>query len=74
MTNVRETNARKIAATTARQGGKVVPLRDSALYRPLPRKGVTLTFGLDEVAGQLVIRYSDGTFERLGVSLDDLKT
>ncbi len=54
--------------------GKVVPLRDSALYRPLPRKGVTLTFGLDEVAGQLVIRYPDGTFERLGVSLDDLKT
>ncbi len=58
-----------------RQGGKnakVVPLRDSPLYRPIPKRGVTLSFGLDEVAGQLVIRFPDGTFERLDLSLDDL--
>ena len=51
---------------------KVVPLRDSPLYRPIPKRGVTLSFGLDEVAGQLVIRFPDGTFERLDLSLDDL--
>ena len=63
---------RKSRRRQTNEDEKVVPLRDSALYRPIPKKGVTLSFGLDEVEGQLVIRFPDGTFERLGVSLDDL--
>ncbi len=63
---------RKSPKRQADKTAKVVPLRDSPLYRPIPKKGVTLSFGLDEVAGQLVIRFPDGTFERLDLSLDDL--
>ncbi len=63
---------RKSPKRQADKTAKVVPLRDSALYRPIPKKGVTLSIGLDEVAGQLVIRFPDGTFERLDLSLDDL--
>ena len=63
---------RKSPNRQADKNAKVVPLRDSALYRPIPKKGVTLSFGLDEVAGQLVIRFPDGTFERLDLSLDDV--
>ena len=44
-----------------------MPLRDSAPYRQLRKKGVTLAFGRDEVAGELVIRFPDGTFERTGL-------
>ncbi len=65
---------RKSPKRQADKDDKVVPLRDSALYRPLRRQGVSLAFGLDEVAGQLVIRFPDGTFERLDLSLDDRKT
>ncbi len=63
---------RKSSARQASKDAKVVPLRDSALYRPLRKQGVSLAFGLDEVAGELVIRFPDGTFERTGLSLDDL--
>ncbi len=63
---------RKSPKRQADKTAKVVPLRDSPLYRPIPKRGVTLSFGLDEVAGQLVIRFPDGTFERLGLGLDDL--
>ncbi len=63
---------RKSPKRQADKTAKVVPLRDESPYRPIPKKGVTLSFGLDEVAGQLVIRFPDGTFERLGVRVDDL--
>ena len=48
-----------------RSKSNVVPLRKSGPLMPAPKKGVSLAFGLDELHGEFIIRYPDGT-ERLG--------
>ena len=63
---------RKSRNRQANEDENVVPLRDSALYRPVPKQGINLVFGLDEIDGQIVIRFPDGTFERIDVTMDDL--
>ena len=48
----------------------VVPFRKSHPLKPASH-GVSLTFGLDVLHGEFIIRYPDGSIERLGISLDD---
>ena len=51
----------------------VVPFRKKGSSTSAPKKGVSLTFGLDELDGELIIRFPDGSIERLGVMLDDFE-
>lgn len=44
---------------------KPTPLRKGAVFAPASKQGVSVAFGVDYLYGAFVIRYPDGTLERI---------